>query len=199
MKKNTLFLLAAFACVPTFADTPLGQSSNSTSLFACAVTSQKNPIPIDGKSTIYHTACRKVADQGLNPYKRNSSAYAPSNQGFGKIERTFFWNREANLEDGSEELINFCNSHLDYFTSCEWAELAAVDTDISEVAHLLPKEIKDIINQPTPSLTSDGIYGCAVILCLANPNGWASVGECKPPVKKLFRDLWKGRGWPSCS
>lgn len=35
-------------------------------------------------------------------------------------------------------------------------------------------------------LTGDDRWGCELLLCLANPNGWKSVSECHPPVQKYF-------------
>jgi len=42
-------------------------------------------------------------------------------------------------------------------------------------------------------------FGCQVLLCLANPQGPTAVAECVPPIKKLFRDLAKGKPFPSCT
>ena len=41
-------------------------------------------------------------------------------------------------------------------------------------------------------------YGCKVLLCLANPNGPRAVSECVPPINQLFRDLARGRSFPTC-
>lgn len=41
-------------------------------------------------------------------------------------------------------------------------------------------------------------HGCTVLLCLANPAGPMAVAECVPPIKKLFRDLARGKSFPSC-
>lgn len=41
-------------------------------------------------------------------------------------------------------------------------------------------------------------HGCKVLLCLANPNGPRAVLDCKPPIDKLFRDLARGRSFPTC-
>lgn len=35
-------------------------------------------------------------------------------------------------------------------------------------------------------LSGDDRWGCELLLCLANPNGWKSVGECRPPVEKYI-------------
>jgi hypothetical protein len=40
-------------------------------------------------------------------------------------------------------------------------------------------------------------YGCRVLLCLAASG--ATPQECKPTLDKLFRDLARGRSFPSCS
>lgn len=41
-------------------------------------------------------------------------------------------------------------------------------------------------------------YGCTVLLCLANPAGPMAVAECVSPIKKLYRDLMKGKAFPKC-
>jgi hypothetical protein len=41
-------------------------------------------------------------------------------------------------------------------------------------------------------------YGCKVLLCLANPNGPMAVSECVPPISQLYRDLARGRSFPTC-
>lgn len=40
--------------------------------------------------------------------------------------------------------------------------------------------------------------GCIVLLCLAAPS-WRAIPQCVPPVQQLFKDLAKGRPFPSCS
>jgi hypothetical protein len=42
-------------------------------------------------------------------------------------------------------------------------------------------------------------HGCQVLLCMANPGGWSKIGECAPPMKKLFKDLAKGKAFPTCT
>lgn len=42
-------------------------------------------------------------------------------------------------------------------------------------------------------------HGCEVLLCMANPRGPMALGECVPPIKRLFRDLARGRAFPTCS
>lgn len=44
-------------------------------------------------------------------------------------------------------------------------------------------------------------FGCKVLLCLANPTsngGPKGVAECEQPINQLYRDLSKGRPFPSC-
>lgn len=42
------------------------------------------------------------------------------------------------------------------------------------------------------------VDGCLVLLCLAAPS-WSSIAQCVPPVQQLFRDLARGRPFPSCA
>lgn len=57
---------------------------------------------------------------------------------------------------------------------------------------------KDVINSLQGSgMSSNDEWACTCLLCLANPNGWRSVSECVPPVKKLFKHL-KRHKMPKC-
>lgn len=47
---------------------------------------------------------------------------------------------------------------------------------------------------PPPAFAVDG---CKVLLCLAGP--WRSIPQCVPEVRALFRDLARGRPFPSCA
>lgn len=47
---------------------------------------------------------------------------------------------------------------------------------------------------PTPARAVDG---CLVLLCLAAPN-WRAIPQCVPPVQQLFRDLARGKPFPTC-
>lgn len=49
---------------------------------------------------------------------------------------------------------------------------------------------------PTIGFASD--FGCKVLLCLADPRGPTTESECKPPIRKLFRDLARGKPFPKC-
>lgn len=39
--------------------------------------------------------------------------------------------------------------------------------------------------------------GCKFLLCIAGP--WRSIAECRPTVYEVFRDLAKGRAFPTCA
>ncbi len=41
-------------------------------------------------------------------------------------------------------------------------------------------------------------FGCTVLLCMSNPQGWASVPVCVQPVQLAFSLAARGRGWPQC-
>jgi hypothetical protein len=47
-------------------------------------------------------------------------------------------------------------------------------------------------------LPARAVDGCQVLLCLASPN-WKTVAPCVPPVQQVFKDLAKGKPFPSCS
>ena len=42
------------------------------------------------------------------------------------------------------------------------------------------------------------VDGCVVLLCLAAPS-WHAIPQCVPPIKRLFRDLARGKGFPTCA
>lgn len=197
--KKLLVFLATFVSLNSFANQlpTLGEKKSNTTLYACAVSSDKNPYPANGKDKIYYTSCRKVKDQSMTT-NVNVMEYTGTIIGFGELESAFFWHRDDTvLQPGSTDLKNYCLSRIDYFKDCTFTN----ETDITispEVSDAMSPELRDILNQPAPDLTDGKYYGCAVLLCLANPNGWSSVSECHPPVKKLFRDLWKGKSWPKC-
>lgn len=44
----------------------------------------------------------------------------------------------------------------------------------------------DALYPPDQVMTGNDRWGCELLLCLANPNGWNSVSECRPPVEKYF-------------
>lgn len=41
-------------------------------------------------------------------------------------------------------------------------------------------------------------WGCEVLLCLSNPKGATAVAPCVPPIKRLWRELSKGKPFPIC-
>lgn len=47
---------------------------------------------------------------------------------------------------------------------------------------------------PSPARAVDG---CLVLLCLAAPS-WRAIPQCVPPVTQVFRDLARGRPFPTC-
>lgn len=46
--------------------------------------------------------------------------------------------------------------------------------------------------------TAKAVDGCLVLLCLAAPS-WRAIPQCVAPVRQLFRDLARGRPFPTCS
>jgi hypothetical protein len=50
----------------------------------------------------------------------------------------------------------------------------------------------------TPLPVVEASWGCQILLCLANPNGWRSVSYCVPPVTALIRHLRKKGRFPVC-
>ena len=41
------------------------------------------------------------------------------------------------------------------------------------------------------------VDGCLVLLCFAAPS-WKSVPQCVPPIRKVLRDLARGKAFPTC-
>lgn len=48
------------------------------------------------------------------------------------------------------------------------------------------------------SSNAHAVDGCVILLCLAAPS-WRAIPQCVPPIKQLFRDLARGRVFPSCA
>lgn len=185
--------------LPANASSTLGEKSSETELYACSVSSMKNPDTTNGKSTLYMTSCRKVSDQSINLKPTDATRYSPA--AFGSALTTvvdnFFWYKPKTLGNNGDALESYCNAHFDKFIECSWTNM--VEANPEEIAKDNPEFTEffhDLI--PSTDLTKGNEYACAIILCLANPKGWASVKECKPPVRKLFRDLFKGRPFPVC-
>lgn len=71
------------------------------------------------------------------------------------------------------------------------------------VKQLKPVSLKTIIFSASlaviPFVSSSAFasnFGCEALLCFA---GGKNVAECQPTIKKVLRDLSKGRGFPHCS
>lgn len=50
----------------------------------------------------------------------------------------------------------------------------------------------------TASLPAVALDGCLVLLCLAAPS-WRAIPQCVPPITQLWRDLARGKAFPSCA
>lgn len=48
------------------------------------------------------------------------------------------------------------------------------------------------------SVPARAVDGCLVLLCLAAPS-WNSIPQCVAPVRQLFRDLARGKPFPTCA
>lgn len=45
--------------------------------------------------------------------------------------------------------------------------------------------------------SAQAVDGCRVLLCLAGD--WKRIPECRPDVTQAFRDLRRGKPWPTCA
>lgn len=45
---------------------------------------------------------------------------------------------------------------------------------------------------------AEDLWGCQVLLCLANPDGPEALSECRPPIERLREHLRHGHPFPSC-
>ena len=48
------------------------------------------------------------------------------------------------------------------------------------------------------STEAEDLWGCQVLLCLANPDGPEALSECQPPMERLWAHLRHGHAFPSC-
>ena len=48
------------------------------------------------------------------------------------------------------------------------------------------------------STEAEDLWGCQVLLCLANPDGPEALRECQPPMDRLREHLRHGHPFPSC-
>lgn len=200
-----IFLFFASVAVSARNLSTLG-SPGSGALYACAV-AKEDIVTLDLDSTGtyrtktgFTTYCRRVIDQYMFAEASIIDKYTANHSDLFTIVDRFFWYRPDHMSQGSAALESYCKRHRDHFKDCQWTKTAAVEPLSVPTVSSLPGNMKGLIeDHKSASLTKGGVYGCAVILCLANPNGWGSVAQCNPPVKKLFRDLAKGKGWPNCS
>lgn len=42
-------------------------------------------------------------------------------------------------------------------------------------------------------------WGCQVLLCISNPGGPTEFLQCRPPITMLWKELAKGRSFPTCT
>ncbi len=54
--------------------------------------------------------------------------------------------------------------------------------------------VTGLLLAPLPARAVDG---CVVLLCLAAPS-WRAIPQCVPPIRQLFRDLARGKSFPTC-
>jgi hypothetical protein len=55
-----------------------------------------------------------------------------------------------------------------------------------------------LLGMLTTSAPAHAVDGCVVLLCLAAPS-WRAIPQCVPPIRALFRDLARGKGFPTCA
>lgn len=48
------------------------------------------------------------------------------------------------------------------------------------------------------STEAEDLWGCQVLLCLANPDGAEALSECQPPMERLREHLRHGHPFPNC-
>lgn len=55
------------------------------------------------------------------------------------------------------------------------------------------------VGQLRDGQAQDASFGCKVLLCAAaSAPGWPAIPYCVPVMQTLFRQLARGKGWPSC-
>lgn len=64
--------------------------------------------------------------------------------------------------------------------------------------HLLAVAILPILGGLTPTPARADVFGCTVLLCMANPAGWASVPACIQPVQTAMNLRARRQPWPQC-
>jgi hypothetical protein len=84
---------------------------------------------------------------------------------------------------------------LAVFIACLAAIQIRKEQFVRRFHFILISAISALVVLPTAHASD---HGCTVLMCLSNPAGPTAVTECVPPIKKLWRDLSKGRAFPSC-
>lgn len=195
MFRKWFFSIFLFPCI--VAASPLstiGSAGSGSSLYACATVRTANPNPSSGKSHVHVTQCHKVAEQDMQPDPKKALALAPDT-GVSDVIASFFWYRNSADTHNAEKMATLCASYRSHFGDCEWTKTQEASLEVLEQA---PQVVKDLMSLKVEDLTTSEHLGCAVALCLANPGGWKSVGECHEPVQKLFRVLAATRQFPQC-
>lgn len=77
-------------------------------------------------------------------------------------------------------------------TSPRQSAPAALSTKAHAAAALTAAAL--LTGATAPALALDG---CLVLLCLAAPS-WRAIPQCVPPITQLWRDLARGKAFPSC-
>jgi hypothetical protein len=72
--------------------------------------------------------------------------------------------------------------------------LAQQTREVLRLRNLLPPAAMLLMSFSTPVQAQ----GCLVLLCLAAPS-WRAIPQCVAPVRELFRDLARGRPFPTCA
>ncbi len=58
--------------------------------------------------------------------------------------------------------------------------------------------VASVLLAPAAPAHADG-WGCQVLLCLSDPRGPVTEGECVPPIEKLWDELSHGHPFPTCN
>lgn len=85
---------------------------------------------------------------------------------------------------------NFWSRALEAAAFCMGVCLFAGALGVPVVSEVLAAPVTENSDANFPAdqlLTGDARWGCELLLCLANPNGWKSVSECRPPVEKYIK------------
>lgn len=100
----------------------------------------------------------------------------------------------------SKNEVNAHNMMKDKNIGKKGKHVAQQYLDAAKVQDILDKQIITIKNRQlgkggSSYGTGGSNYGCQALLCFA---GGMHVAECRSTIRKVLRDLWKGRGFPTC-